>query len=115
MPVDTQWLAVFAMALVTWLLRAIPFFVNHKKPGREGQLRDISPVFAALGPSLLGAITIITLIPGIRQALTTGHHETICYLTGIGCTLACLRLTRNAGVAVVAGVGMYALALFFLS
>ena len=113
---EDMWLAILAMAIVTWLLRALPFLVNRHKPGREGQpLREISPVFAALGPSLLGAITIITLIPGIRQTFAAGWHGVFCYVAGIVSTLAFLRLTSNAGVAVIAGVGVYALALALMA
>jgi len=114
MPYDLAWLAVIVMGVVTWLLRSLPFMLN-KWTRTEDKTEQGSPVFSALGPSLLSAIMIVTLIPGIQQAMAAGHGRALCYCTGILITSCALRITRNPGVAVIVGVVSYAAGLWFFT
>ncbi|MGE9553765.1 AzlD domain-containing protein [Erwinia amylovora] len=114
MPYDQAWLAVFAMGVVTWLLRSLPFMLN-KRARSDDKAEQGSPVFSALGPSLLSAIMIVTLIPGIQQAMAVGYGRALCYGMGILMTLGALRVSRNPGVAVIVGVAIYAAGLWFLA
>lgn len=112
LPSDLAWLAVIGMALITYLTRALPFAVKKAQPSER---ENSSPALAALGPSLLAAIAVVTVIPGLREAMHTGYAAQLSYLLGVAATLVALRLTRNAGLAVMAGVGAYALTTYCTS
>ncbi|MCX8959535.1 AzlD domain-containing protein [Erwinia psidii] len=114
MPYDEGWMAVIAMGVVTWLLRSLPFMLNKRVRADDNRADHGSPVFAALGPSLLAAIMIVTLIPGMQQAMSIGYGRTLCYVAGILMTLGALRVTKNPGIAVIVGVGIYGMGLWFL-
>ncbi|MFC0140430.1 AzlD domain-containing protein [Erwinia mallotivora] len=111
---DQAWVAIIAMGMVTWLLRSLPFMLN-KRVQADKKADQNSPVFSALGPSLLAAIMIVTLIPDVQQAMASGYGRVMCYGMGIVITLAALRFTRNPGIAVIVGVAMYGAGLWFLT
>lgn len=115
MPYEQAWTGVIAMGFVTWLLRSMPFVLNNRIHARDDKVGQGSPVFAALGPSLLAAIMIVTLIPGIQQAMAVGYGRVLCYGSGILMTQVVLRVTRNPGFAVIAGVTIYGAGLWFLN
>ncbi|MCL2894941.1 AzlD domain-containing protein [Brenneria tiliae] len=111
---DLAWIAVIGMALITYLTRALPFAIRKKSKANTGERENGSPVLAALGPSLLAAITVVTVIPGLRDAIESGISSQLSYLVGVVTTLLILRLSNNSGVAVISGVGAYA-CIFYLT
>ncbi|TKI02347.1 AzlD domain-containing protein [Martelella alba] len=110
---DLAWLAVILMALITYLTRAVPFAIKKIKTN-TGERENDSPVLSALGPSLLAAITVVTVIPGLRDAAEAGFSSQLSYFVGAASTLLILKLSNNAGVAVISGVCVYA-CIFYLT
>lgn len=105
LPTTTIMIAIGAMAVVTFTLRLLPFLLPDDHP----ILRYFSgqtPTLNALGPSLLGGLTAITLIPDL--AATMSISAVAVYGLGLLATLATLIKTRNIGVATIAGVIVYA-------
>ncbi|AXF78131.1 AzlD domain-containing protein [Erwinia tracheiphila] len=112
---EQMWIAVMAMGGIIWLLRCLPFMFNKSKCKTEDTAGHKSTIFKALGPSLLAAIMVVTLIPGIQRAVTGGYGRMLCYGAGIVITMVVLRVTRNPGVAVICGVAIYGAGLWFLT
>ena len=101
------WGAVIAMAVITYLTRALPFMLSE----RSRLLRHLSregSALAALGPSLLAGIAAAVIVPDLLaagdQAANIGP-----YVGGLVVTAVAVRLVSNAGVAVLlcmAGYGV---------
>jgi branched-subunit amino acid transport protein len=105
LPVSTVVIAVLVMAAVTLTLRVLPFLLPRDHPILR-YFSGSTPTLDALGPSLLGGLTAVTLIPDL--ASTTSLAETVVYGCGILATLAALVKSKNIGVATIAGVIVYA-------
>ncbi len=103
---DKAWLAIVGMALITYFTRAVPFLFRKVKSNLP-QSDETSSVLAALGPSLLAAIAVVTILPGLQNAINTGYTPLLSYLIGMVITILVLRIFHNAGLAVMAGVGIY--------
>jgi hypothetical protein len=65
----------------------------------------------ALGPSLLAAIAVVAIMPDLRDAAVDGVQPFASYLVSLLATLAVLRLSKSAGLALMIGVACYALCL----
>ncbi|MFM2483450.1 AzlD domain-containing protein [Celerinatantimonas sp. YJH-8] len=102
------WLAVLCMAVVTYSTRVLPFILKRMQK-QTSQTDKNSPVLATLGPSLLAAITVVTVIPGVQKTIQLGTIAQLSYILGVLTTLLALKFTRNAGFAVLAGVAIFAL------
>ncbi|WP_413740339.1 AzlD domain-containing protein [Sodalis sp. RH14] len=103
---DKAWLAIAGMALITYFTRAMPFLFRKVK-AKLSEPDKYSSMAAALGPSLLAAITVVTILPGLQNAINTGSTPLLSYLVGIVITIFVLRIFHNAGLAVMSGVGIY--------
>ncbi len=106
---NEAWVAIIAMGAVTFATRSLPFvfkrnFVEGKSPGKKTPLN-------ALGPSLLAAIAVVAIMPDLRDAAVDGVQPFASYLVSLLATLAVLRLSKSAGLALMIGVACYALCL----
>ena len=104
------WLAILVMAVVTWLTRALPFLLMRKS-NAFGRLT--SGRFVILGPALLVCMTVVVVYSDLRE--TSGLAPVLTYFCGLVAAGVCVKLTRNAGFAVLAGMAGYALAAFLVS
>lgn len=98
-------LAILVMAAITLTLRVLPFLL----PEDHRILRYFSsntPTLDALGPSLLGGLTAVTLIPDLTGA--SSISELAVYAASLIVTLAVLLKTRNIGIAIIIGVFVFA-------
>jgi branched-subunit amino acid transport protein len=101
------WIAVLAIAVVTWLTRALPFF------GGQRRLDDFSKPgtpLSMLGPSLLAAICTVVIIPDLLQAV--GNALALPYVLGLLVTAAIACSVKNTGIAVLGGIAAYGIFLF---
>lgn len=105
------WIAVFVMMVLTYLTRALPFLLPENIPLLR-RLADKDSRFSALGPSLIAAIAGKIVVSDILKAVQGGHGliDLSIYALGLAATLLALRLVRNAGFAVIAGMVVYGLA-----
>ncbi|WP_455809738.1 AzlD domain-containing protein [Pseudomonas koreensis] len=107
---NEAWVAIIAMGLVTFVTRALPFLfkrnlVEGKSPNKKSPLN-------ALGPSLLTAIAVVAIMPDLQHAAVEGAQQFMSYLVSLLATLAVLRFSKSAGLALIVGVACYALSLF---
>lgn len=105
------WVAVLAMAVITYLTRALPFMLSS----RNWLLRKLSEEgsrLGALGPALLAAIAAAVIVPDLWGAGQVAQVPT--YLIGLAVTALVARLAGNSGVAVIAGLAAYGAALAWL-
>ncbi len=102
-------LAILVMALVTWLSRALPFLLMRKSNifGRLGTGR-----FVILGPALLVAMTVVVVYSDLHTTVSAG--PVLAYLVGLIAAGLCVKMTSNAGYAVLAGMAAYGLSLLVL-
>lgn len=108
---DQIWLAIACMTAVTYGVRVLPFILGEsRKEARQGEKER--PILVALGPSLLVAIMVVTILPGVHKAVNQGITAELSYLFGIAATLLALKLSKNAGLAVLVGVAVNALIKF---
>lgn len=103
------WLAIAVIALVTWLTRATPFLLMRKS-NTFGRLT--SERFVILGPALLVSMTVVVIYSDLQQA--AGFGPVLAYLCGLIGAGACVKLTRNAGFAVLVGMAAYGVAVMIL-
>ncbi|MVW79577.1 AzlD domain-containing protein [Bordetella sp. 02P26C-1] len=97
------WVAVVAMAVITYLTRSLPFLLSRRRqplPGAAGR-----SMFTALGPALLAGIATAVIVPDIL-ALEPGG-EILPYVGGLLATALCVKRLGNAGLAVIFGVIVY--------
>ncbi|CCN19838.1 putative membrane protein [Bordetella bronchiseptica MO211] len=110
------WAAVAAMAVITYLTRALPFMLST----RSRLLRRLSEegsALAALGPSLLAGIAAAVIVPDLvgAQAVDGRGAQAVdgrgAYIGGLVVTAVAARLVGNSGAAVILGLAGYGLLL----
>lgn len=102
------WGAVIAMAVITYLTRALPFMLSE----RSRLLRRLSregSALAALGPSLLAGIAAAVIVPDVLDVLDAGAQAARIapYVGGLVVTGVAARMVSNTGVAVLLGMAGY--------
>jgi len=97
------WVAVIAMAVITYLTRALPFLLSS----RSRWLRRLTEgsSLAALGPALLAGIATAVIMPDVMAL--SGASQIVPYAGGLLATALSARRLGNAGVAVIVGVVVY--------
>ncbi|AZY48398.1 AzlD domain-containing protein [Bordetella avium] len=98
------WVAVLAMAAVTYLSRGLPFML----PPRHRLLRKLAQedsALSALGPALLAAIAAAVIVPDLWGEQRVAQIAP--YLAGMAVTALAARLSGNSGLAVIAGLLAY--------
>lgn len=97
------WGAVIAMAVITYLTRALPFLLS----ARSRLLRRLAEgsSMAALGPALLAGIAAAVIVPDV--VALKDLSQWLPYAGGMLTTALAARRLRNTGVAVIAGVVGY--------
>jgi len=97
------WGAVIAMAVITYLTRALPFLLS----ARSRLLRRLAEgsSLAALGPALLAGIAAAVIVPDVMAL--AGPAQWLPYAGGLAATALAARRLGNAGVAVITGVAVY--------
>lgn len=99
------WGAVIAMAVITYMTRALPFML----PARSRLLRHLSregSALAALGPSLLAGIAAAVIVPDLLDAGTQAARIGP-YVGGLVVTGVAARRVANTGAAVLLGMAGY--------
>jgi branched-subunit amino acid transport protein len=96
------WLAVTAMALITWITRALPFFGGQRR--LDALSRPESPL-SMLGPSLLAAICVAVILPDLLRA--AGNAVAAPYVLGLVATAVIANGVKNTGLAVLASIVAY--------
>lgn len=104
------WGAVIAMAVITYLTRALPFLLSDRTPWWRRVTEGSS--LAALGPALLAGIATAVIVPDLMAL--SGVSRLIPYLGGLLATGICAIRLRNAGLAVIVGVIAYGALLLLL-
>jgi len=99
------WVAVAAMAAITYLTRALPFILSARSRLLERLSREGSAL-AVLGPALLAGIAAAVIVPDLLPA---GAGRPLPYLGGLAVTACAVRRWSNTGAAVLLGVAGYAL------
>src|SRR5690606_9265617 len=97
------WGAVIAMAAITYLTRALPFLLSSRNRLMRRLTEGSS--MAALGPALLAGIAGAVIVPDMLAL--QGGAEWLPYAGGLLATALAARRLGNAGLAVIAGVGVY--------
>jgi len=97
------WVAVIAMAVITYLTRALPFLLSN----RSRWMRRLTEgsALAALGPALLAGIATAVIVPDVMAL--SGASQILPYASGLLATALSARRLGNAGVAVIVGVVVY--------
>lgn len=97
------WAAVIAMAVITYLTRALPFLLSARSR-LQRRLAEGSSL-AALGPALLAGIAAAVIVPDLMAL--RGAAEVAPYAGGLLTTALAARRLGNAGAAVIVGVAVY--------
>ncbi|RXZ31036.1 AzlD domain-containing protein [Oxalobacteraceae bacterium CAVE-383] len=100
------WIAVAAMASITWLTRALPFLGGQRR--LDALSRPDTPL-SMLGPSLLAAICAAVILPDLLHAAENALLPP--YLSGLLLTAVFAVLIENAGIAVLMSIFSYGLLL----
>ncbi|GEO79959.1 AzlD domain-containing protein [Pararhodospirillum oryzae] len=103
-------LAIVVIGLATYLTRVLPFLLGRHARHLSAWMGPEGP-FAALGPSLIAALAALTWTPLGARALEGEAAAPL--LTALAATVAMLAWRRDAGLAVVAGVVVYAVVALF--
>lgn len=100
------WAACAVIGAVTYLTRALPLLMDR----REGDAgRPPPPWLDALGPCILAAIAVAVLLPEAHAAATGGALRP--FSVGSALAAAVMLWRRDAGLATLAGVAGYWLAI----
>lgn len=104
------WTAVIAMAVITYLTRALPFLLSS----RSRLLRRLveSSSLSALGPALLAGIATAVIVPDVMAL--QGASELVPYGVALAATALCAKRLGNAGLAVIIGVAAYGALLWLM-
>lgn len=103
------WIALVAMAVITWLTRAMPFLM--KRRWLDLFSRPDTPL-AVLGPALLAAICAAVVVPELVRLVSTADATLLPYVFGVIGTIVLAATIRNTGAAVLASVGLYGVILY---
>ena len=104
------WIAVLAMGLITWLMRALPFLGG---PSRLDKLTKPETPLSVLGPSLLAAICVAVIFPDLLKSFD--NAVALPYIAGLAATVVIACVVKNAGLAVLASVTVYAAFLYLFT
>lgn len=96
------WIAVGLTAVGTYLLRLIGMLAGARRADAE---RRFARVFEPVGPALIAAFLWVSVIPS--QAAPDWRRLAL-QLLAFAVALGVRRLTRNLGVALLAGLAAYA-------
>lgn len=107
-PVDF-WIALAAMAVITWLTRAMPFLM--KRRWLDLFSRPDTPL-AVLGPALLAAICAAVVVPELIRLTTGADAALLPYVLGVAGTVVIAATIRNTGGAVLGSVALYGVILY---
>ncbi len=103
------WAAVAAMAVITYLTRALPFLLSERSRLLRRLAREGSAL-SALGPSLLAGIAAAVIVPDLLDA-GAAMPGLGAYAGGLAATAVASRLMSNTGAAVLLGMAGYGLLL----
>jgi len=105
-----MWVAIIAMAVITYLTRALPFLLSS----RSRWLRRLSEgsSLVALGPALLVGIATAVIVPDVMAL--SGVSQYLPYAGGLLATALSARRLGNAGLAVIVGVVVYGAVLWLV-
>lgn len=98
------WVAVLAMAVITFMTRALPFLLSSRNRLLQ-RLSQEGSRLAVLGPALLAAIAAAVIVPDLWGDQRVA--EVMPYVGGLVVTALAARLTGNTGLAVILGLAGY--------
>jgi len=104
--VNTElWIAIFAAAIGTFALRALPliWMQRHLRQRDQQGVPDAGPpLFTVLGPTMIAALFGVSLLP-----VSTTPASTIAVLIGCLSTYLVWRWTQSLGIPVAVGVAAF--------
>ncbi|OZI45673.1 branched-chain amino acid transporter AzlD family protein 2 [Bordetella genomosp. 5] len=98
------WVAVLAMAVITFMTRALPFMLSSRHWLLKRLSQDGSRL-AVLGPALLAAIAAAVIVPDLWGEQQVAQVAP--YVGGLIVTALAARITGNTGLAVIIGLAGY--------
>lgn len=108
------WVAVLAIAVATYLTRALPFLLHARRRrgqdagGQDAGARGAAPAWLdALGPCILAAMGAAILWPEAGRAAAESRLGP--FLAGLAAAAVVMLARRDAGLATLAGIAGYAL------
>ena len=100
------WIAFVVIGVLTYLTRALPLLLNRRSKGADAP----PPAWLdALGPCILAAIAVAVLLPEASAALAADAWRP--FALGSVAAAAVMLWRRDAGLATLAGVAAYWLAI----
>lgn len=105
---ESIWLAIFLMSLLTYLARSLPFMLSGRS-GVFNRFAEPESPLAALGPCLLMAISASTILPMLLAKLNAGGMQIWPTVAGLLGTMLVMKFWQNVGLAVVVGMVLDAL------
>ena len=100
-------LTILALAVITWLTRALPFILLSRTKKKinfsQGRLQIV-------GPALLLSTTVVVLSGEVQDLLTQGSSFWV-YLLSVIAVVLITRWKRNIGLSVLCGLICYGLLL----
>lgn len=96
------WVAIAAMAVITWLTRALPFLLMRKS---QAFGRLTGGKFEILGPALLVSMTVVIIYSDLAAGVS--YWQMLAYACGLLAAGVCVKRTANSGFAVLAGMAVY--------
>ena len=111
--VNNVWLAIVLMGTATYLARSLPFWLSGNSQAFNRLTEPDSPL-ASLGPCLLVSMMASTILPLLLANGQAGGWRLLPTMAGLAATLLVMKFWQNVGLAVVAGMVLYALGLVAL-
>ncbi|WP_028357753.1 AzlD domain-containing protein [Brackiella oedipodis] len=102
--------AILALAIFTWLMRAVPFIILHLT-GK--QINFAQGRLAVMGPAILLSTTLVVIFDDVSHA--PDNANAIAYLLTVALVIACAKWSKNIGLSVLIGLVFYGILQFFLN
>ncbi|MGJ8515168.1 hypothetical protein R84981_001818 [Carnimonas sp. R-84981] len=97
--------AILMMAAITYLFRLLPLLVRKQTNELFGE--RLNNALSALGPSLLVAIAVTTVVPDLMEKAQQSPSQLLLYVLGLAAVLLIHRLINNVGVTILLAMLLY--------
>lgn len=97
--------AILLMAAITYLFRLLPLLMRKQTNELFGE--RVNNALSALGPSLLVAIAVTTIVPDIMEKAQQSTGQLLLYALGLVAVLLIHRLIKNVGVTILLAMLLY--------
>ncbi|MGJ8516395.1 AzlD domain-containing protein [Carnimonas bestiolae] len=97
--------AILMMAAITYLFRLLPLLMRKQTNELFGE--RLNNALSALGPSLLVAIAVTTVVPDLMEKAQQSPSQLLLYVLGLAAVLLIHRLINNVGVTILLAMLLY--------